>query len=156
MKKRVAVIGYGGQGAWHCSKILSSDVVELAGTYDIKENRRQAAKDNGVFVYDSNEAIFADSSVDIVVVATPNDVHEDLVVNSLRSGHNVICEKPVALSVEEFDRMIKAQNESGKLLSVHQNRRWDVDFLGVKSVIESGVSCLKRREYACTRRRDCN
>ena len=97
MKKRVAVIGYGGQGAWHCSKILSSDVVELAGTYDIKENRRQAAKDNGVFVYDSNEAIFADSSVDIVVVATPNDVHEDLVVNSLRSGHNVICEKPVAL-----------------------------------------------------------
>ncbi|MBR4072304.1 MAG: Gfo/Idh/MocA family oxidoreductase [Clostridia bacterium] len=138
MKKRVAVIGYGGQGAWHCSKILSSDVVELAGIYDIKDNRRQAAKDNDIFVYASNEAIFADSSVDIVVVATPNDVHEDLVVNALKSGHNVICEKPVALSVDEFDRMVKAQNDSGKLLSVHQNRRWDVDFLGVKSVIESG------------------
>ncbi len=135
--KRVAVIGYGGQGAWHCSQILKSDVVDLAGIYDIQEKRRQAAVDNGVFVYESNEAIFADKSIDIIVVATPNDVHEDLVVNGLLSGHNVICEKPVALSVAEFDRMVEAQNKSGKLLTVHQNRRWDVDFLGVKSVIDS-------------------
>lgn len=136
--KKVAVIGYGGQGAWHCTQVLKSDVAELAGTYDIKEERRQAAKENGIFVYESNEAIFADKTVDIVVVATPNDVHEDLVVNALRSGHNVICEKPVALSPQEFDRMVAAADESGKRLSVHQNRRWDVDYLGVKSVIEGG------------------
>jgi len=136
--KRVAVIGYGGQGSWHCSQIINSDVATLAGIYDIKESRRQVARDNGIFVYESNEAIFADKSVDIVVVATPNDVHENLVIEALKSGHNVICEKPVALSVEEFDRMVTAQNESGKKLTVHQNRRWDVDFLGVKSVIESG------------------
>ena len=136
--KKVAVIGYGGQGAWHCSQILKSDVVCLAGIYDIKENRREAAKNNGIFVYDSNEAIFADSSVDIVVVATPNDVHEDLVVGAMQSGHHVICEKPAALSVEIFDRMVKAQKKSGKRLSVHQNRRWDVDFRAVKSVIGSG------------------
>lgn len=136
--KRVAVIGYGGQGAWHCAQVLKSDVAELAGTYDIKENRCEAARNAGIFVYESNEAIFADKSVDIIVVATPNDVHEDLVVNGLKSGHNVICEKPVALSVDEFDRMVKAAEESGKKLSVHQNRRWDVDYLGVKSVIESG------------------
>ena len=136
--KKVAVIGYGGQGAWHCTQVLKSDVTQLAGTYDIREERRNAAKDNGIFVYESNEAIFADKSVDIVVVATPNNVHEALVVNALKSGHNVICEKPVALSVEEFDRMVEAEKESGKKLSVHQNRRWDVDFLAVKSVIESG------------------
>lgn len=135
--KKVAVIGYGGQGAWHCSQILKSDVVCLAGIYDIKETRRQAAKENGIFVYESNDAIFFDSSVDIVVVATPNDVHENLVVTALKTNHNVICEKPVALSVEEFDRMVKASKESGKRLSVHQNRRWDIDYLGVKSVIES-------------------
>lgn len=136
--KRIAVIGYGGQGAWHCKQIIASDVAELAGTYDIKENRRQAAVADGVFVYDSNQAIFADASVDIIVVATPNNVHEELVVNALKSGHNCICEKPVALSTAEFDRMVKASAESGKKLSVHQNRRWDVDFLGVKSVVESG------------------
>lgn len=138
MKKKVAVIGYGGQGAWHCAQVLKSDVVDLAGTYDIKENRRAAAKQNGIFVYDSNEAIFADKDVDIIVVATPNDVHEDLVVNGLLSGHNVICEKPVALSLAEFDRMCNAAQKSGKLFTVHQNRRWDVDFLACKSVVNSG------------------
>ena len=106
--KRVAVIGYGGQGAWHCGQILKSDVTELAGTYDIKENRRKAAEENGIKVYSSNEEIFADNTVDIVVVATPNDVHEALVENALRSGKNVICEKPAALSVAEFDRMVAA------------------------------------------------
>ena len=136
--KKVAVIGYGGQGAWHCTQILKSDVVSLKGIYDIKENRREAARANGIFVYENNEAIFADSDVDIVVVATPNDVHEELVVNALKSGKNVICEKPVALSVESFDRMVQAAENAGKVLSVHQNRRWDVDFLGVKKVISSG------------------
>lgn len=135
--KKVAVIGYGGQGVWHCNQIIKSDVVQLAGIYDINQKRRQTAVDNGVFVYQSNEAIFADKSVDIIVVAIPNDVHEDLVKNGLLSGHNVICEKPVALSVEQFDNMLEAEKKSGKLLSVHQNRRWDVDYLGVKEVIES-------------------
>ncbi len=138
MLKRVAVIGYGGQGAWHCEQIRKSDVVELAGTYDLDENRREAARANGIVVYESIEAIFADKTVDIIVVATPNDVHEDLVVGGLVSGHHVICEKPVALSVAEFDRMTAAAQKSGKRLTVHQNRRWDVDFLGVKSVINSG------------------
>ncbi len=138
MKKRCAVIGYGGQGAWHCDQILKSDVTELAGVYDIKEARRNAASDNGIFVYPSNEAIFADNNVDIVIVATPNDVHEDLVVNSLKSGKNVICEKPVALSVAEFDRMCEAAKKSGKAFTVHQNRRYDVDYLACLGVVNSG------------------
>ena len=135
--KKVAVIGYGGQGMWHCSQIEKSDVVSLCGVYDINEKRTKVASENGIYVYDSNEAIFADKSVDIIVIATPNDVHEELVVNALKSGHNVICEKPVALSASSFDHMLNAEKESGKILSVHQNRRWDTDFLSVKNVIDS-------------------
>ena len=56
--KNIAVVGYGGQGAWHCAQIAQSDACVLAGTYDIREVRRQAAEKNGVKVYDSNEAIF--------------------------------------------------------------------------------------------------
>ena len=136
--KKVAVIGYGGQGAWHCAQIEKSIAAELAGTCDINETRMKAAKKKGIRLYDSNEAIFGDKSVDIIVVATPNDTHKELVIKALKSGHNVICEKPAALSVTEFDCMLKAEKESGKLLSVHQNRRWDTDFLSVKSVIDSG------------------
>ena len=136
--KNVAVIGYGGQGTWHCKQILKSDVCTLAGTYDIREIRRDAAKNDGVKVYESNEAIFADPAVDIVVVAVPNDRHKDLVISALEAGKNVICEKPVEMSVKAFDEMVDASKRTGKFFTVHQNRRWDVDFLATKEVIDSG------------------
>lgn len=138
MKKKVAVVGYGGQGAWHCNHIINSDVVELAGTYDIKETRCEAARNNGIKVYDSFESILNDKSVEIVTIATPNDIHEGLCVATLNAGKNVICEKPVTLSLASFDRMIEAAKKNNKFFSVHQNRRWDVDYLAIKSVAQSG------------------
>ncbi len=138
MKKNVAVVGYGGQGAWHASQIIKSEVVALSGVFDISEKRMKAASDNKIRTYSSFEEILADRSVDIVVCATPNDVHKDIVVKSLLSGKHVICEKPAALSVSEFDEMTEAAKASAKVFSVHQNRRWDVDFLALKSLTESG------------------
>jgi predicted dehydrogenase len=136
--KNFAVIGYGGQGAWHCSQILKSDVAHLCGTYDIKESRRMAATEAGIFVYDSNEAIFADPAVDAVVIATPNDVHDALAVAAFAAGKHVICEKPVEMSVRALDEMIAAAQKAGKIFTVHQNRRWDVDFLAMKEIAHSG------------------
>ena len=138
MKKKIAVVGYGGQGAWHCNQILKSDVAELTGTYDIREIRNDAARANGIFVYDSFDSIINDASVEAVVISVPNDSHRNLVVEALLAGKNVICEKPVEMSVAALDDMIAAAKKSGKHFTVHQNRRWDVDFLAVKQVIESG------------------
>ena len=136
--KNIAVVGYGGQGAWHCAQIAQSDVCVLAGTYDIREVRRQAAEKNGVKVYDSNEAIFADPEVDAVVIAVPNDAHKALVIKALESGKNVICEKPVEMSCAALDEMIAAAERTGKFFTVHQNRRWDEDFLTVKNIMAEG------------------
>ena len=138
MKKNLAIVGYGGQGAWHAVWAGKSDVVSLAGIYDIAEKRVEAAKANGIHTYASLEELVSDPKVDIVLCATPNDVHKDIVITALNAGKHVICEKPVALSVSEFDEMVEAAKRNGKLLSVHQNRRWDVDFLAIKSLIESG------------------
>lgn len=138
MKKNVAIIGYGGQGGWHANHALKSDVVALSGIYDIKKERMDLAESKGIFAYPSFEAVLADPNVDIVVCATPNDVHKDIVIRSLLAGKNVVCEKPVALSVEDFDDMCAAAKQSGKLFTVHQNRRWDVDYLAIKSIINSG------------------
>lgn len=135
--KNVAVIGYGGQGKWHCLEANNCENTQLKGIYDIKEERILEAKNNGVFTYSSNEEIFADKNIDIVVVATPNDVHEELCVKALESGHHVICEKPVTLSVESFERILKASQKSGKVFSVYQNRRWDSEYVGMKNLITS-------------------
>ena len=138
MKKKIAVIGYGGQGAWHCTQLLKSDVAELIGTYDIAPARQQAAKDNGIPVYDSTEAILGDSAVDAVVIAVPNDSHKELVLAALNAGKHVICEKPVEMSTAAFDEMTACAVRNQKLFTVHQNRRFDVDYLAIKGIVESG------------------
>ncbi len=136
--KKIAVIGCGGQGNWHCTQIINSDVCELAGTYDIDLKRQAAAAERGIFVYDSFDAVLADATVDVVVIAVPNDSHKELTIRALQAGKNVICEKPVEMSVAALDEMIEAANSTGKLFSVHQNRRFDVDFLAIKGIAESG------------------
>ena len=138
MKKKLAIVGYGGQGAWHANWALKSDCISLTGIYDIAEKRVNAAKENGIHTYASFEELISDESVDIVLCATPNDSHKQIVVDALMAGKHVVCEKPVALSIEDFDEMCDAAKRSGKLFTVHQNRRWDVDFLAIKRLIESG------------------
>ena len=138
MKKNFAVIGYGGQGAWHTRQILASEVAALTGVYDTDPAKNELAEKNGIHAYSSFEEVLADNAVETVVIAVPNDDHKELVIRSLEAGKNVICEKPVEMSVAAFDEMTAAADKSGKLFTVHQNRRWDVDYLAMKKIVESG------------------
>ena len=138
MKKNVTVIGFGGQGGWHANHAINSDVVSLLGIYDIDEKKSELARQKGIHAYASLDEAIADPKCDIIVVATPNDVHKDIVVKALLAGKNVVCEKPVAMSVDVLDEMLLAARKSGKLFTVHQNRRWDVDFLAMKNIIKEG------------------
>ena len=138
MKKNFAVIGYGGQGAWHTRQILGSEVAALTGVYDTDPTKNALAEKNGIHAYHSFEEVLADNAVETVVIAVPNDDHKELVIRSLEAGKNVICEKPVEMSVAAFDEMTAAADKSGKLFTVHQNRRWDVDYLAMKKIVESG------------------
>lgn len=135
---RVAVVGYGGMGGWHAEHLLTSDVATLAGIYDIKEERCELARSRGIYAYPSYESLLADKSVELITVAIPNDVHEEVVIAALNAGKNVICEKPVTLSLESLERMIAAAEKNGVRFSTHQNRRWDVDYLAMKQIYDSG------------------
>ena len=118
MKKNLVVIGYGGMGTWHTQHALKSDVVELVGIYDIKEEKCALARERGIFAYDSLEAVLNDPKVDLVTVAIPNDSHKEVVIKALEAGKNVICEKPVAMNLAELDEMIAAAEKSGKVTVV--------------------------------------
>lgn len=134
MKKNLVVVGYGGMGSWHAEQALASDVVQLLGVYDIKPERLEAAESKGIYAYPSLEAVLNDNRVDLITVATPNDVHKELCIKGLRAGKHVICEKPVMLSVEELEEVIAVSKEENRLFTVHQNRRWDADHLAVKQL----------------------
>ena len=136
---RLAVIGYGGMGAWHTKKVAKLPEVELAGIFDIKPERIALAQENGIFTYDSLEALLADETVDLVTVAIPNHLHKDVCVQAMNAGKNVICEKPVAMVSRELQAMIDAANANNVLFTVHQNRRWDEDFRIVRKLYEENT-----------------
>lgn len=137
-KKNVVVIGYGGMGGWHTRYLLESDVCRLAGIYDIKPERAELARQNGIFAYDCLEAVLNDPKVDIVTIATPNEMHKPIAIEALRAGKNVITEKPVTLSSADLQEMIDASKKYGKLFTTHQNRRWDVDYRMMKIAYKCG------------------
>ncbi len=138
MKKNVAVIGYGGMGGWHCEHLEKSDVASLIGIYDIDEKRMDLARERKIKAYDSLEALLSDENVEIVLIATPNDSHKEIAIKAMNAGKHAICEKPVAMSSEELQEMIDVSNKTDKRFTVHQNRRWDEDFLKVKEVYDNG------------------
>ncbi len=137
MKHNLGIVGFGGMGGWHQRHAFESDVVSLAGIYDIKEERRKAAEEMGIHAYPTLEALLADEKIDIVTIATPNDSHKEIAIKALAAGKNVISEKPVTLDTADLQEMIDASKKYGKIFSVHQNRRWDIDFLMTKRLYDS-------------------
>ncbi len=138
MKKNLVVIGFGGMGSWHVGHAQKSDVVNLRGIYDIDPAKTEKAKKLGIYAYSSFDEVLKDKEVDIVTVAIPNDQHRDVVIAALDAGINVICEKPVTLSTELLEEMIEAAKHNNKTFSVHQNRRYDVDYLAMKQIYDNG------------------
>lgn len=143
---KIAIIGFGGMALHHKNVIISRlndseypEKLEIAGIYDIDNSRNELAKELGLRVFESAKEIYDDKSIEIVLIATPNDSHLPYVIECLQNGKNVICEKPLALSSKEVIKMYKESEKSGKVFEVHQNRRWDNDFLTIKNIFDNKI-----------------
>ena len=137
---QAALVGYGGMGHWHFEGICKTDRVKFVGVYDIDPKRMELAKSEGFEkLYDSYEAMLADASLDIIVVATPNNFHKTLVCQALEAGKAVVCEKPVAMSSGELQDMMDTAKRTGSLFTIHQNRRADAEYLAMREQAESGL-----------------
>ncbi|MDR0449677.1 MAG: Gfo/Idh/MocA family oxidoreductase [Treponema sp.] len=149
-KHNLAVIGLGGMGNWHRELINEGawfggrkisegkgfENLSVTGSYDIAGARQQFAREHGLKAYGSLGELLGDPAVDIVLVAVPNELHKPMVLKALEAGKNVVCEKPAALNSGELREMIGASRKAGKVFAVHQNRRWDEDYLTAKKIYE--------------------
>lgn len=139
MGHKLGIIGYGGMACWHHDNSKRVDDFEVVAAFDIAQDRRDLAASKGLTAYDNLADFLADKRFDLVLVATPNNFHKEMTIAALEAGYNVICEKPVAMSVAELDEMIATSERVGKLFTVHQNRRWDKDFNIVKKAIQENM-----------------
>ncbi len=140
MGHKLGIIGYGGMGEWHHRSVSEKvDGLEVVAAHDIRAERLEAAEKAGLKAYETLEAILSDKEIDIITVATPNNFHKNLTIAALRAGKHVVCEKPVTMDAAELEEIIAVSKETGKVFSVHQNRRWDKDYRIVREAVNTGL-----------------
>ncbi|MFA6947809.1 MAG: Gfo/Idh/MocA family oxidoreductase [Eubacteriales bacterium] len=137
---KLGIIGYGGMASgYHHENAKRADVdLEALCAYDIDPERRAYAQSRGLEAFDDLDKFLA-QDFDLCLVATPNNFHCEMACAALNAGKNVICEKPVAMSSAELQKMIDTAEKNHKLFTVHHNRRWDRDFMIVKQAFDDGT-----------------
>lgn len=141
---RIAIIGTGGIAHEHMKAYLAlADRCKVVALVDIipgKAKRFMEEFHLQCDTYENHEDILDRTDIDLADVCTPPYVHASISINCLRSGKNVVCEKPMAASLEECDAMIKARDESGKLLSIIAQNRFRKGIRDLKLLLESGIA----------------
>ena len=140
----VAVVGYGpfgGMGYLHGLAASETAGLRLSAAVDTVPERLEAARrDFGdVAAFASVDELLAADAADLVIIATPPVHHADLARRCLDAGVHVVVEKPMCLTVADADDLLDRAAAADRLLSVHQSRRWDTDFLTLRRAVRSGL-----------------
>jgi predicted dehydrogenase len=135
---RVALVGYGGAGRiFHAPLISGVPGLELACI--VTRQQEAVARDwPQTACVATAAAAFADTSIELVVIATPNASHFELAKSALLAGKHVVVDKPCTVTLDETDALLELAHHQGRVLTVFQNRRFDSDFLALQQVVKSG------------------
>ena len=141
----VAIIGTGGISNAHIGAYLKfPERCKIVALVDIVPEKAEQMKVRygltDARVYASHKDILSREDIDLADICTPPYVHASISIDCLRAGMNVVCEKPMAASLEECDAMIKARDESGKKLSVIAQNRFRQPIRDLKALLDSGIA----------------
>lgn len=139
---RVAIAGQGRSGyGIHANwlKTVPEQYRIVAVADEMTERRRDAEREFGARAYRDYRQLLAAGGFDLFVNALPTPLHVPGTIEALRTGYHVVCEKPLAGSVGEIDRMTDAARKAKRILAPFQNNRLQPFFLKMMEVINSGV-----------------
>lgn len=139
-KITVGLIGLGDISDIHIKTYLKRSDVVINALSDINHGLlSRKGKELGVDrLYPDYNYMFSDPNIDVIDVMTPHFLHKECVVNSLKCGKNVICEKPIATNVADIDAMVDASKKYKKDVYVKQYLRYSKAFIKAKEIIDSG------------------
>jgi scyllo-inositol 2-dehydrogenase (NADP+) len=139
MKKiTAALLSYGMSGKiFHAPFLTQHEGFELTGAWERSKHLIQTDYPNAKS-YATLDALLADD-VELVVVNTPVDTHYEYTKKILEAGKHALVEKAFTTTAAEAESLMKLAAERNLKLTVFQNRRWDSDFLTVKSVLDQNL-----------------
>ncbi len=140
---RVGIIGYGLAGSvFHAPLVAATSGMRVDAISVGDATRTAKARQDypDATIYPTAQALLgAAETLDLVVVAAPNDAHASVGIAALEAGLPVVIDKPFAATSADARRVMDTARRAGKFLTVFQNRRWDSDFLTARQLIAGGA-----------------
>ncbi|MDR1569371.1 MAG: Gfo/Idh/MocA family oxidoreductase [Oscillospiraceae bacterium] len=140
-KLRVGVIGTGGIAHAHMKAYLNQKDVEIVGASDIVPGKARAFLDEFGLTdapdFEDNDKLLA-LKPDGVSVCTYNTTHHTCAVAAMKAGVHVLCEKPMSVTLDQAIQMARAQKETGKILTIGFQPRYDPNMKMIKDIVRSG------------------
>ena len=135
---KIAVVGIGHIGTQHAKH--AHDKGDLLAVCDIKKDRADttAQQYHCRPYYTINDLLTNERDIDLVSICTPNGLHADHTIQSLKAGTNVLCEKPMATTVRACEHMIHTAEETNKRLFIVKQNRFNPPVQAVKTAIQEG------------------
>ena len=158
---KIALIGLGRIG-WqtHIPEILKHDNFELTAVVDPLEERLREARDTFKIkkLYQNTDALFANESPDLTVIASPTKFHHSQTLQAFANGSDVFCDKPAAMSLAEIDDMIGSMHKYQRKLMVFQPHRTHATTQALRDILADDligrVFMVKHSVMNYTRRSD--
>ena len=140
-KLRIGIIGTGGIAHSHMRSYLDMDDVEIIGASDIIPGKARAFLDEfgltDVPAFEKNADLLA-LKPDGVSVCTYNTQHHTCACEAMEAGVNVLCEKPMSVTLDQAVEMAKCQKKTGKILTIGFQPRYGENMKMIKHLVRSG------------------
>ncbi len=137
---KVGIIGCGKiTEVRHAPEYAENPNVEIGGFFDMLPEKAEAMVEKyGGRVYATMEELLADPQIDAVSVCTANRYHAECSLAALKAGKHVLCEKPMAMTIEDCEAMVEAAKKAGKYLMIGLNQRLAKAHVKAKEILDSG------------------
>lgn len=133
-----ALVSFGMSGkVFHAPFLATNPNFNLVGSWERSSKNIEAAYP-GTKSYASYEELLADTSIDLVIVNSPNDTHFAYAKSALLAGKHVVVEKAFTVTAKEAEELDALAQRKGLKLAVYHNRRYDADFLTLQKLIQEG------------------
>ena len=136
---KTGIAGYGKSAkVFHIPFLSTMEEFEITSVLERhgEESKKQLP---GIRIAKSIDELISGDDTELIVITTPNDTHFEYASKALKAGKHVVLEKPFTNTLEEAEDLIRIAKETGKILSVYQNRRYVSDFLTIRDILNENL-----------------
>jgi len=147
----VGIIGLGFMGMMHLKNYIKNDKARVIALCDLNKKRTKGEELAGGNIeigeekidfskfkqYENIDDIIEDKNIDVIDICLPTDMNSDVAIRAMKEGKNVLCEKPIAITIEEGEKMLEvAEEEKVTLMIAHCLRFWP-EYIYLRETIQN-------------------